>query len=808
MTPAECSIIIPVHNKAALTHQCLDSVFEHRPEAPFEVIVVDDASTDVTQEMLASYGEGVRSVRLERNAGFATACNTGAKAAKGDRLLFLNNDTIAIDGWLDALIHYSDEHPEASVVGSKLLFPDGTIQHAGVAFTFSGDPLHIYARCSADHPAVNKSRRFQAVTAACLLIGRDTFLEVDGFDTAFHNDLEDVDLCLRLGALGHEIHYCHESVLYHLESASRGAEYKPGPSTKLYRSRWAARVRHDELIYYLEDGLLDLLRFSPDMVSLDGGRRRREAEILQVRSRQFLDLLRETLRVVSYGEAKGNGRRPAMSGMLGRARRGAATGARLHGPLALRGRHRLESQLSGLRAELASAVGAEFAPALDTDGTRRSNGPPTPRLASLDPTTLTGYAKVQADVPRVVAECVPVGSTVLVVSKGDEALLAIEGRAGWHFPRAEDGRYRGYYPANDENAIAHLEELHERGAEFLALPTTYLWWLEHYPGFARHLDSRYRVAAREESCLVYDMRGDRAEPAAPSAAESVERDYPADEYHALVARVVELVEESLVPGSTVLVATRGDDDLLAFAGHSGWHFPRDEDGRYRGWYPEDDQAAIDDLESLRRAGAEYLVLPAPAMWWLDSYPGFGAHLRGCYSILVEQPEVAVVFELVEQHVHDFLVSLLPSDARIAVAGRHARDLLGLDAGRASWIFPEPDEQAAIARVEQLATGGTRFLVIPQRAFGWLDDNPGLHEHLRARHRFVTRQEQLCEVFELEPPGGQEEVEPAPASSEAPAAAEPAAGAAAQSAAPASERPGGLARSLLERVRARLGGGRR
>ena len=173
MPQPRCSVVIPVHNKAALTRQCLDSILDNQPEVPFEIVVVDDASTDFTQALLLDYGKAVRVVRLDKNAGFATACNAGSATGNSDYLLFLNNDTIVQPGWLDTLVAYADEHPEAKIVGSKLLFPDGTIQHAGVAFDLSGDPLHIYAGFPADHPAVNKSRRFQAVTAACLLIDRD-----------------------------------------------------------------------------------------------------------------------------------------------------------------------------------------------------------------------------------------------------------------------------------------------------------------------------------------------------------------------------------------------------------------------------------------------------------------------------------------------------------------------------------------------------------------------------------------------------------------------------------------------------------
>ena len=294
MTGALCSIVIPVHNKAALTRQCLESVFESAPEVAHEVIVVDDASTDDTPAMLAEYGEAVKHVRLERNSGFATACNTGAAAAAGECLVFLNNDTIAQEGWLDALAGYADRH-DVPVVGSKLLFPDGTVQHAGVVFGFQGDPLHIYAGCPADHPAVNKSRAFQSVTAACMLVRRDAFEEAGGFDTGYHNDLEDVDLCLRLGQFGHAIHYCHESVLYHLESASRGQSGRPKHSARVYRERWGRCVRQDELLYYLEDGLLDIVRLPPDRVRIDDGRRSRELELIHARMIQLLVMDRTTM---------------------------------------------------------------------------------------------------------------------------------------------------------------------------------------------------------------------------------------------------------------------------------------------------------------------------------------------------------------------------------------------------------------------------------------------------------------------------------------------------------------------------------
>jgi GT2 family glycosyltransferase len=251
------SIVIPVHNRAPLTKQCLDAILAQPPGVERELIVVDDASTDATADLLAAYGDEVRAIRRAENGGFAAACNDGAAAAGTDQIVFLNNDTIPRAGWLDALVRHLEEHPRAAVVGAKLLFPDGTVQHAGVVVGQDRHPRHLYAGFPGDHPAVNRSRRCQIVTAACALVRREAFEQAGGFDTAFRNSLEDADLCLRLGELGWEVRYCHESVLEHLESVSRGKRSEETErNRRLFHERWAGRVRPDDLDHYVEDGLL------------------------------------------------------------------------------------------------------------------------------------------------------------------------------------------------------------------------------------------------------------------------------------------------------------------------------------------------------------------------------------------------------------------------------------------------------------------------------------------------------------------------------------------------------------------------
>ena len=217
---SDCSIVIPVHNRASLTRECLDALLDQDLDGA-EIVVVDDCSGDDTPEMLASYGDRLRTLRMDPNGGFAAACNAGVAACQSELVVLLNNDTQPVPGWLGALTAYADEHPEAGVVGCKLLWPTGAVQHAGVVIDAHKDVRHVYLGFPADHPAVNYPRRFQVVTAACVLIRRELFEQLGGLDTAYRNGYEDVDFCLRAGELGHKIRSCPTSVLYHLESASR-----------------------------------------------------------------------------------------------------------------------------------------------------------------------------------------------------------------------------------------------------------------------------------------------------------------------------------------------------------------------------------------------------------------------------------------------------------------------------------------------------------------------------------------------------------------------------------------------------------
>ncbi len=301
-----CAVVIPTFNGAHLLSTCLESLFAHPPKnCEMRVIVVDDASEDGTAESFDNCDERLTLITRESNGGFGVACNEGARAAGDvDHLVFLNNDTVPLPGWLDALVDEAAERSNAAAIGSKLLYPDGTIQHAGVTIGQDRWPHHLYAGLPSEHEVANRPKRVIAVTAACLLVRRHVFEELEGFDIAFHNGYEDVDLCHRIGDLGHEIRYCPFSVLYHLESVTRWADYDTKHvehNSRLYAERWCEKIAPDDFEHYLADGLIQAeygaifpirLSISPLLAVIQRGTNvdDRLEHLLAVRTDQLLEL--------------------------------------------------------------------------------------------------------------------------------------------------------------------------------------------------------------------------------------------------------------------------------------------------------------------------------------------------------------------------------------------------------------------------------------------------------------------------------------------------------------------------------------
>jgi GT2 family glycosyltransferase/glycosyltransferase involved in cell wall biosynthesis/radical SAM superfamily enzyme YgiQ (UPF0313 family)/MoaA/NifB/PqqE/SkfB family radical SAM enzyme/cytochrome c-type biogenesis protein CcmH/NrfG len=265
------SIVIPVFNGIEFTKECLQALIENTPGELYEVIIVNNGSTDGTGEFLRCLEGDIKIIANEINLGFSKACNQGAAVAQGELILFLNNDTVSSPGWLEALIEKAREDETVGVLGSKLLYPDGSIQHAGVVVGTRDNelsPYHIYICKPADDPAVNKCREFQMVTGACLLVRTEIFRRLGGFDEEYVNGHEDLDLCLRVRQAGFKVIYCPESVLTHYESRTkrligldnfhyqRGVDNEEGKGRKRFLEKWSSTLERDDQKIFLEDGML------------------------------------------------------------------------------------------------------------------------------------------------------------------------------------------------------------------------------------------------------------------------------------------------------------------------------------------------------------------------------------------------------------------------------------------------------------------------------------------------------------------------------------------------------------------------
>jgi GT2 family glycosyltransferase len=248
------SIIIPVYNRLIYTRICVSQLaLTISDRSDIEVVIVDNGSSDGTRAFVESLPPPFRSVGNRRNEGFAAACNLGAEHAKCEDLVFLNNDTVPLPGWLRPLEDLLDE-AGVGIVGSKLLFPDDTIQHAGVVISESRVPVHVYYAFPGSYPPANQRRDYQAVTGACLGIRRSLFYSLGGFDVGYRNSFEDVDLCLRARVLGQRVVFCPSSVLYHFESATEGRHDDDDSSLQRLLGRWGDALEVDEDSTYRRDG--------------------------------------------------------------------------------------------------------------------------------------------------------------------------------------------------------------------------------------------------------------------------------------------------------------------------------------------------------------------------------------------------------------------------------------------------------------------------------------------------------------------------------------------------------------------------
>lgn len=238
------SIIIPTKDKVHLLQRCVAIIHERSSYKNYELIIVDNHSKNpVTIDYLTFVQQkGIcKVISFNEPFNYAKMNNFAVQQAEGEYLLFLNNDTEVISpDWLEELLSYAQQK-HIGAVGAKLLFPNNTIQHAGVIIGLGGVAGHAFYSLPASEPGymglATVTRNCAAVTGACMMLRRTVFEEVGGFDEELDIAYNDVDLCLRIIQRGYYIVWTPHAVLYHHESASRG-HYQPEHNIRYFCEKW------------------------------------------------------------------------------------------------------------------------------------------------------------------------------------------------------------------------------------------------------------------------------------------------------------------------------------------------------------------------------------------------------------------------------------------------------------------------------------------------------------------------------------------------------------------------------------------
>lgn len=244
------SVIIPNQDHTEDLELCVSSIVEKSTYRNFEILIVENnskkAGTFLFYKKLEERYPGVRILNWEKEFNYSAINNFAVKEAKGEYLVFLNNDTEVLShDWIEEMLGIC-QHKQVGIVGAKMYYPDHTIQHAGVILGLGNVAGHLFVKESGDIQGyLGKACTMQnlsAVTAACMMVDREAFDKVQGFDETLKVALNDVDFCLKVEKAGWQVVFCPEAELYHYESKSRGLEDTP-----------EKKARYDgEVAYFME----------------------------------------------------------------------------------------------------------------------------------------------------------------------------------------------------------------------------------------------------------------------------------------------------------------------------------------------------------------------------------------------------------------------------------------------------------------------------------------------------------------------------------------------------------------------------
>jgi len=246
------SIIIPVFNNLQYTRGCLDAIWRNSGTVPYEIIVGDDGSTDGTREYLLELGARVHPVLHTSNTGFILNCNAAAEQARGEFLVFLNNDTLPQAGWLEALLEPMKD-PGVGITGARMVWPDGRILEAASVVFSDGSAWNVGRREQPNQPKYNHVREVDYVSGGGLMVRTSLWRQLGGFDTRYCPAYyDDIDLCFAARRAGYKVLYVPFSWIVHFEGVTGGKDISQG--VKRYQlvnkgkfsRKWAAELRRQQ----------------------------------------------------------------------------------------------------------------------------------------------------------------------------------------------------------------------------------------------------------------------------------------------------------------------------------------------------------------------------------------------------------------------------------------------------------------------------------------------------------------------------------------------------------------------------------
>jgi GT2 family glycosyltransferase len=255
------SVIIPTKNLADVTDVCIKSIFDLTSYPNFEVILIDNnSSEDALFELVKRWEEKepqrFKCIKDSGDFNFARLMNFGVSESTGDYILLLNNDTEVLKAdWMTCLVEQA-QRDSIGVVGVKLLYSNDTIQHAGVLIGYGGIAGHCFVGFQPQSDSVLNSltsvRNYSGLTAACFMSSKEKYLSVGGFDENLAIEYNDIDFCLKLLDKGYDNVYIPHVSLYHYESISRGHPFSTRKSynqsmkeQNYFYSKWSKYTKHD-----------------------------------------------------------------------------------------------------------------------------------------------------------------------------------------------------------------------------------------------------------------------------------------------------------------------------------------------------------------------------------------------------------------------------------------------------------------------------------------------------------------------------------------------------------------------------------